>query len=358
MCGSWPTLPPKPPCPPSSLPEIKTQVRRKSGQVRHCGTTRSGTNTDGCWHLISQSTISLVFISSTADKRYMEVRPQYIPDMRRCSVTAYSAPPSRTRHSLCNVNMRARRCIFGYARTKGIPFFLQSNDIFAVELDVKLSCVAVLVSTRPLPRLIVAHSTRIVSRPFQILTKTCVVLPQRLYNCGSRPPPDRQVMSGETEQCFARAESAPMAPGATEDSGFCGQPGHGNFEAKMYCKSCGVRYCNKCTHLHLGHSSEDASGFNRVVSAPSTDPRQSTERNGFNDQMAQFRRTTSASSQAAEVASRNHMPVDMLFGAELNVSLWFCTGHLQRAIALANGLRRRLSTSIVSSDKTISSAKR
>jgi hypothetical protein len=113
---------------------------------------------------------------------------------------------------------------------------------------------------------------------------------------------------------FMRVASAPVAPGAVEDSGFCRQPGHGNFEANKYCKACDTCFCIKCTALHIGHENGDAGGFDRVVSAPSVNPQVSAERSQFDDQMAQFRRTSSASSQAAAVCAPNQ-PSDVCFTA-------------------------------------------
>jgi hypothetical protein len=99
---------------------------------------------------------------------------------------------------------------------------------------------------------------------------------------------------------FERVCSAPVAPGG--DGGFCQQPGHGNFELSHYCNTCEVKYCTKCTAAHAGHdtTSPGQDTLTRVVSAPSANP-ESAARVQFNDQMAQFRRTTSASSQAAAV---------------------------------------------------------
>ncbi len=73
----------------------------------------------------------------------MAVSPQYIPDMRKCSVTAYSAYNSHLIHlSRCSSgkedgNFREEDNV-KIKRTKSASLVLQCYDVFAVQLDVQL----------------------------------------------------------------------------------------------------------------------------------------------------------------------------------------------------------------------------
>jgi hypothetical protein len=101
---------------------------------------------------------------------------------------------------------------------------------------------------------------------------------------------------------------AHAAPGAQPNSGFCSKPGHGSFEETMWCTDCNVKFCIRCTSQHIGHQTMDAASakfFRRTSSEPSEPPSTaSITRSEFNDRMATFRRTSSASSEAASVLLR------------------------------------------------------
>jgi hypothetical protein len=100
---------------------------------------------------------------------------------------------------------------------------------------------------------------------------------------------------------FGRIVSAPMAPGAEAGSGYCSKPGHGNFELSMFCQDCNEKYCLRCTGDHVGHATGDTASGKGLIQRSSSIPSKSESRSEFDDQMARFRRTTSASSLAAAV---------------------------------------------------------
>ena len=103
---------------------------------------------------------------------------------------------------------------------------------------------------------------------------------------------------------WARVISAPSAPGAQQNSGFCPKPGHGNFEQSMWCADCDAKFCIRCTALHVGHQTMDetsAKFFRRTSSVPSKAESREAVQSQFDDHMAAFRRTSSASTQAAAV---------------------------------------------------------
>jgi hypothetical protein len=70
---------------------------------------------------------------------------------------------------------------------------------------------------------------------------------------------------------FSRVTSAPMAAGASAESGFCQKPGHANFEESMWCADCDAKFCIRCTAAHIGHNTMDsaqAQFFRRTTSVP------------------------------------------------------------------------------------------
>jgi hypothetical protein len=72
----------------------------------------------------------------------MAVSPQYIPDMRKCSVTAYSAYNAHLIHfsrSSSKEDGNFREEDKGkIKRTESAALVLQRYDVFAVQLDVQL----------------------------------------------------------------------------------------------------------------------------------------------------------------------------------------------------------------------------
>jgi len=166
---------------------------------------------------------------------------------------------------------------------------------------------------------------------------------------------------------WARVISAPSAPGAQQNSGFCPKPGHGNFEQSMWCADCDAKFCIRCTALHVGHQTMDetsAKFFRRTSSVPSKAESREAVQSQFDDHMAAFRRTSSASTQAAAVCLplphtiQSPAPVRPPSRGALCLAQepgWL-PDRPQRAIALANKLQRRLTVVLDSTATTLKSA--
>jgi len=111
-----------------------------------------------------------------------------------------------------------------------------------------------------------------------------------------------------TSVLIARVSSAPSAVEERAQSGFCSKPGHSNFEESQFCVDCDAKYCIRCTGLHIGHQTMDATQaqfFRRSTSVPSKlQISPAPARSAFDDMMAKFRRTSSASTEAATVRCR------------------------------------------------------